>query len=49
MGPMILWNLNFAEVGGAVDRSDPQTGYGLLDSTGQPRPVYQKLQQTPKS
>ncbi len=49
MGPMILWNLNFATVSGAVDRSDPQTGYGILDSTGQPRPIYQKLRQTPKS
>jgi hypothetical protein len=49
MGPMILWNLNFATVSGAVDRSDPQTGYGLLDSTGQPRLIYQVLRQTPKS
>jgi hypothetical protein len=49
MGPMILWNLNFATLAGAVDHSDPQTGYGVLDSTWQPRPVYQRLRRAPKS
>jgi hypothetical protein len=49
MGPMILWNLNFATLSGAVDRSDPQTGYGVLDSTWQPRPVYYALRQIPKN
>jgi hypothetical protein len=49
MGPMILWNLNFAAIGGAVDRGDPKAGYGLIDSLWQPRPVYQYLQQAPKS
>lgn len=49
MGPMILWNLNFATLGGAVDNSDPQTGYGILDSAWQPRPVYQRLKWAPKN
>lgn len=49
MGPMILWNLNFATLDGAVDRGDPMSGYGLLDSYWQPRPVYQYLKQAPKS
>ena len=49
MGPMILWNLNFATLAGAVDQSDPQTGYGILDSAWQPRPVYRQLRGIPKS
>lgn len=48
LGPMFLWNLNFATIPGAVDRSDPQTAYGILDSAWQPRPVYGLLQQAPK-
>ncbi len=49
MGPMVLWNLNFATIPGAVDQSNPQTGYGLLDSAEQPRPVYQMLKQAPRN
>jgi hypothetical protein len=49
LGPMILWNLNFSTLLGAVDQSDPQSGYGLLDSNWQPRPVYVMLQQAPKN
>jgi hypothetical protein len=49
LGSMILWNLNFATLAGAVDQSDPQTGYSVLDSAWQPRPVYQKLRHVPKS
>lgn len=49
MGPMILWNLNFAAIGGAVDRGDPKAGYGLVDGAWQPRPVFQYLKQAPKS
>ncbi len=48
LGPMFLWNLNFATIPGAVDYSDPQTAYGILDSTWQPRPVYNLIQQAPK-
>jgi hypothetical protein len=49
MGPMILWNLNFATLNGAIDHSDPKTGYSLLDSAWQPRPVYQRLKRAPRS
>jgi hypothetical protein len=48
MGPMILWNLNFATLPGAVDKSDPQAAYGLLDSQWQPRPVYITIRQAAK-
>ncbi len=48
LGPMILWNLNFATLGGALDQSDSKAGYGLLNSAWQPRPVYYALQQAPK-
>ncbi len=48
MGPMILWNLNFATLAGAVDQSDQQAGYGLLDNRFQPRPVYVALRDAPK-
>jgi hypothetical protein len=48
LGPMFLWNLNFATIPGAVDRSDPHTAYGILDSGWQPRPVYSLIQQAPK-
>ena len=48
MGPMILWNLNFATLDGAVDTSDQQAGYGLLDSYFLPRPVYYALKQAPR-
>ena len=48
LGPMMLWNLNFALIPGAVDQSDPKTAYSLLDSQWRPRPVYQTLQQAAK-
>ncbi len=48
LGPMILWNLNFAMIPGYTDRSHPQTGYGLLDNRGQPRPAYHTLANAPK-
>lgn len=48
LGPMIVWNLNFATIPGQVDRSDPQTGYGLLDANGQPRAAYNTLKDAPK-
>jgi hypothetical protein len=49
LGPMILWNLNFSTVPSAVENSDPQTGYALVDSLWNPRPVYQYLKQAPKN
>jgi hypothetical protein len=33
----------------AVENSDPQTGYALVDSLWNPRPVYQYLKQAPKN
>jgi hypothetical protein len=49
MGPMFVWNLNFATIPGAVDHSDPHTAYGMLDSRWQPRPVFALVQQAPKN
>jgi hypothetical protein len=49
LGPMILWNLNFSTIGGAVDKSDPQAGYGLLNTNWQPRPVFDYLKRVPKN
>ena len=49
VGPMMLWNLNFSTVDGAVDHSDPKAGYAILDTHWQPRPVYYALKDAPKS
>lgn len=49
MGPVILWNLNFATSTIDVDKSDPQTGYGMIDTHWQPRPVYSTLKDAPKN
>ena len=48
MGPMILWNLNFSTIDGAVERGDLKAGYSLVDNGWQPRPAYYALQQAPK-
>jgi len=48
LGPMIIWNLNFATIPGQVNNSDQQTGYSLLDSRWQPRPVYNALKNAQK-
>lgn len=48
LGPIFLWNLNFATIPGAVDHSDPHTAYGMLDNRWQPRPVFAVVQQAPK-
>lgn len=48
VGPMFLWNLNFATIPGYVDRSHPQSGYGILDPYWRPRPAYVALQDAPK-
>lgn len=49
MGPMILWNLNFGTIPGAIEQADPKTGYSLLDNYWRARPVYQRLQQAAKN
>lgn len=48
LGPMIIWNLNFATLPGEVNKSDQQTGYSLLDTFWQPRPVYNTLKNAQK-
>jgi len=48
MGPMMLWNLNFATLLNAVEQGDLKAGYGLLDGRWAPRPVYRLVQQAPK-
>jgi polysaccharide biosynthesis protein PslG len=45
MGPMILWNLNFAPLLGAAFS---ESGYSLLRPDGSPRPVYYALQFAPR-
>jgi polysaccharide biosynthesis protein PslG len=45
VGPLILWNLNFAATLGA-DFSE--SGYSLLRPDGSPRPAYQALKHLPK-
>jgi hypothetical protein len=45
VGPMMLWNLNFAPWIGA-DFSE--SGYSLLRPDGSPRPVYWALAALPK-
>lgn len=49
MGPMILWNLNFGTLLGAVDSSDPRAGYGVVTGQWEPRPVYLALRQVTKN
>lgn len=45
VGPMFLWNLNFAPTFGADFSA---SGYSLLRPDGSPRPVYLALQDVPK-
>jgi hypothetical protein len=51
MGPMILWNLNFASLGGYVNDgvpSRPEAGFSVLNSDWAVRPVYRYLSQSPR-
>ncbi len=41
MGPMVLWNLNFGPLLGSAFS---ESGYSLLNRTGEPRPAYRTLQ-----
>jgi hypothetical protein len=41
VGPLIIWNLNFAPTFGAAFA---ESGYSLLDGAGEPRPAYRVLQ-----
>jgi polysaccharide biosynthesis protein PslG len=48
MGPMILWNLNFATLPGFVDNSREESAFSLLDQSGTPRLVFRAIQNAPK-
>lgn len=51
MGPMFLWNLNFADLPGFVrddNDSRPEAGFSILNGDGFPRPLYDALQAAPK-
>lgn len=48
VGPMVLWNLNFATVPGLIDNGREEPGFSLLDQSGQPRLVYWTLARAPK-
>ncbi len=51
MGPMMLWNLNFADLPGYV-RSDTdsrlEAGFSILNGDGFPRALYDAISQAPK-
>jgi hypothetical protein len=49
LGPMILWNLNFALVPEVIDNGRSEAGFSLLDGAGNRRPVFQSLVQAPKT
>jgi polysaccharide biosynthesis protein PslG len=46
IGPMMLWNLNFAPLLGAAAS---KAGYSLLRPDGSPRPLYLALQNAPRT
>ena len=46
VGPMFLWNLNFANAT-LVERSDEKVGYSLLVPDLPPRPLYMALAERP--
>lgn len=48
MGPMMLWNMNFALVADLVDQSREEAGFSLLDQNGNPRPVFNAIAGAPK-
>ncbi len=51
MGPMVLWNLNFAALQGYVNDGKPslsEAGFSVLNSDWAPRAAYNLLQAAPK-
>jgi hypothetical protein len=51
MGPMMLWNLNFASLPGYTNAdkdSKPESGFSVLNGDGFPRSLYDMLQAAPK-
>jgi hypothetical protein len=52
VGPLFLWNLNFATLPGYVDSvkpSLPEAGFSVLDQDWNTRPIYNLIQAAPKS
>jgi polysaccharide biosynthesis protein PslG len=49
VGPMMLWNLNFAVVPGLIDSGGEEAGFSLLDSGWNARPAYNLLRGAPKT
>jgi hypothetical protein len=48
LGPMMLWNLNFAAIPQMVVQGREEAGFSLLDQNGNPRPVYMALKNAVK-
>jgi hypothetical protein len=48
LGPMILWNLNFATLPNMVVDRREEVGFSLLDPSGNPRPAFLRIQNAPK-
>jgi polysaccharide biosynthesis protein PslG len=51
MGPMFLWNLNFATLPGSIaedGRAIPEAGFSILDNDWATREIYLRLQAAPK-
>ncbi|CAG0963393.1 hypothetical protein ANRL4_00805 [Anaerolineae bacterium] len=51
MGPMFLWNLNFASLTGYIPENAPsrsEAGFSILNSDWGTRPLYDYLQNSPK-
>lgn len=49
LGPMMLWNLNFATLPTLVDNSREEAGFSLLDQAGNPRPVFEAVKGAAKA
>ena len=48
LGPMMLWNLNFATIPKMTDDSREEAGFSLLNIDTQPRPAYLTLKNASK-
>jgi len=48
LGPMMLWNLNFAAIPHMVEDRREETGFSLVDSSGNGRPAFARISAAPK-